>query len=390
MSNQNSYTQNQYQVQLFDSLSKIDPIQWNSIKKEVPFCQTHEFLWAIEELHPNLEFRYVLLTENNTIKAAVYVQLLDFSFKNLVNYGTQKNNGIKNNIKKFIAKKDTKLLNLGNVFFTGDKGIISNQDEDIISLLPDLFNQIQKSFTQKKPTATLIANIYLEEEATCTQFCNRSFHPFITEPDMYLTLQNQWHSFDDYLQALSSKYRIRAKKVLSTSRDISTHEFSLDDLIKNKEKLNGLYNNVVNHVAFNMATLNVDFFEKIKQQYTDNCNILGYFLADELVGFACIFCKDISTMHVHYIGLNYEINKSHKLYNRMLLDFVKFGIEKQRQIIHFGRTATEIKTTIGAHPKELKAYLKMNNRITNTALPYFLKKIKPTEYIVRNPFKEEH
>jgi len=174
MSNQNSYTQNQYQVQLFDSLSKIDPIQWNSIKKEVPFCQTHEFLWAIEELHPNLEFRYVLLTKNNTIKAAVYVQLLDFSFKNLVNYGTQKNNGIKNNIKKFIAKKDTKLLNLGNVFFTGDKGIISNQDEDIISLLPDLFNQIQKSFTQKKPTATLIANIYLEDEATCTQFCNRS------------------------------------------------------------------------------------------------------------------------------------------------------------------------------------------------------------------------
>ena len=57
----------------------------------------------------------------------------------------------------------------------------------------------------------------------------------------------------------------------------------------------------------------------------------------------------------------------------MLLDFVRFAIEKGKRNIHFGRTATEIKTTIGAEPKALHAYLKMNNGLVNSTLPYFLK-----------------
>jgi hypothetical protein len=106
-----------------------------------------------------------------------------------------------------------------------------------------------------------------------------------------------------------------------------------------------------------------------------------------MVGFSCLFHVDPATLHVHYIGLNYEINASHKLYNRMLLDFVKFAIECRVQKVHFGRTATEIKSTIGAEPNPLQAYLKMNNRIMNASLPYFLKRIKPQEYTARNPFK---
>jgi len=36
----------------------------------------------------------------------------------------------------------------------------------------------------------------------------------------------------------------------------------------------------------------------------------------------------------------------------------------------------------------LQAFLQMNNRLLNASLPYFLKRIKPQEYIVRHPFKE--
>jgi hypothetical protein len=106
-----------------------------------------------------------------------------------------------------------------------------------------------------------------------------------------------------------------------------------------------------------------------------------------LVSFACLFHVDKSILHVHYIGLNYEINKTYKLYNRMLLDFVRFAILKGKTKIHFGRTATEIKTTIGAEPIPLHAYLKMSNVLANATLPYFLKRIKPAAYIARNPFK---
>ncbi len=379
--------ENKYQIQLFDSITKIDAFIWNAIDTDIAFYQTHAFLSTIETLHPDIGFRYVLVYENSVLIAAIYVQLLNFSYKNLVNYGTEKNKGVKSSVKKYIAKKSTKLLNLGNVFFTGDNGIISKNEDTILPHIPTIFRHIHQSYQEQKPKAFLIANIYLQDEDKCANYCHGAFHPFITEPDMFMHVDNSWKSFDDYVQALASKYRIRAKKVLSVSNNIISKELTLTEIQAQAADFNKLYNNVVNHVAFNMATLNIQFFEEIKKLYNDNCSILGYYLDDELVSFACIFHVDASTVHVHYIGLNYDINKSHKLYNRMLLDFVKFAIDRQKFRIHFGRTATEIKTTIGAKPNELRAYLKMQNPIFNRMLPYFLNRIKPQEYIVRNPFK---
>lgn len=376
-----------YSIQIFESISVIDSSKWNTINPLLPFFQTHQFLAKVEAIQKDLQFRYVLVSKEEKIIAALYVQLLDFSFKNLVNYGTEKSTGVKSSFKKYIASKNAKLLNLGNVFFTGDKGVICQNDEIIIPLIPKIFKAIHKTFADKKPSAFLVANIYLQDEAKCINFGNSAFHPFNTEPDMFMTVDENWKSFDDYMNALSSKYRVRSKKVLTTSAEIIQKEFSIEDIKHNKEALSNLYNNVVNHVAFNMAILNIDFFEEMKLLYGEKCTILGYYLKDELVSFACLFHADSTTLHVHYIGLNYDINKEYKLYNRMLLDFVKFAIEKEKRNIHFGRTATEIKTTIGAEPKALHAYLKMNNRLINTTLPYFLNRIKPTEFIARNPFK---
>ena len=202
-----------------------------------------------------------------------------------------------------------------------------------------------------------------------------------------MNLGDSWNSFEDYMNSLSSKYRVRAKKVLFASNNIIQKELSLDDIYAQKDSLEKLYSNVVNNVAFSMATLTMECFCRMKKMYAEKCTILGYYLNDELVSFACLFHVDKSTLHVHYIGLNYEINKEYKLYNRMLLDFVKFAIEQKKKHIHFGRTATEIKTTIGATPNPLQAYLKMNNSIANIALPSLLKRIKPAEFIARNPFK---
>ena len=374
-------------IQIFSNIALIDAVQWNTIFEALAFYQRHEFLSAIESIQQNLEFRYVLVFKDEKLIAAVYMQLLDFSFRNLVHYGTEKSSNVSKKIKQYIAAKSTKLLHLGNVFFTGDKGIITNDDTFVLEILPEILKKVRTSFEFKKPTAYLISNITLKEENKCNYIGNNAFHAFTTEPDMYLKLHENWHSFDDYLNTLSSKYRVRAKKIFQTSYDIISKELSLTDIEIEKQNLEKLYNNVVNHVAFNMAVLNIDFFNKMKAIYKEQCKIIAYYLGEKQVGFACVFLVDTAVVHVHYIGLDYDINKQYKLYNRMLLDFVRLGIENNKKAIHFGRTATEIKTTIGAEPTVLKAYLKMKNPLFNAALPYFLKRIRPTEYIVRNPFK---
>lgn len=382
-----SVLENNYSTQFYSSISSVDANLWNLISDNIPFYKRHEFLSAIEDTHQDIEFRYVLVTKNDVVVAALYMQLLDFSFKNLVNYSDENSTGIKSSFKKYISQKNTKLLNLGNVFFTGDNGIIAKNDEEIIPLIPQIFKITSNTFTKNKPSASLVANIYLQDEKKCDVFGHSAFHSFTTEPDMFMQVDETWNSFDDYMDSLSSKYRVRAKKVLATSNNIIQKELSLEDINNNHEFLEKLYSNVVNHVAFNMATLKMDCFARMKDLYGDKCTILGYYLNDELVSFTCLFHVDKSTLHVHYIGLNYEINKTYKLYNRMLLDFVKFAIEQKKKHIHFGRTATEIKTTIGAAPNPLQAYLKMNNSLANIALPSFLKRIKPAAFIARNPFK---
>jgi hypothetical protein len=72
----------------------------------------------------------------------------------------------------------------------------------------------------------------------------------------------------------------------------------------------------------------------------------------------------------------------------MLLDVVQLAIQQNIHQIHFGRTATEIKSTIGAKPVLLNAYLKINNRFYNRITPYILKRIKAPAFTMRNPFKD--
>lgn len=383
--------QNNLTIKIYASIHEINTSEWNTINTKIPFFQSHAFLLMIENIQNTLQFRYVLVYKKEELVASLYFQLLDFTFKNLVNYSSEQleKNGFKSAIKKYIAQKNTKLLNLGNVFFTGDNGIIAKNEIDIIEQLPTFFDAVYATFSEKKPSASLLANIYIKDEEKCKRFCEQAFHPFTTEPDMFMQINENWHSMVDYMNSLSSKYRVRTKKILSSSINIIKKEFSLDEIHFYKNEIHLLYNNVVNHVAFNMAMLNIDFFENAKSLYNEKCVISGYFLNDQLVGFSCLFNIEIDTLHVHYIGLNYDVNKEYKLYNRMLLDFVDFAIQHQVKNIHFGRTATEIKTTIGAKPNPLRAYLKMNNRFLNMALPSFLNRIKPPEYVVRNPFKTE-
>lgn len=376
-----------YSLEIVDTLSAIDKDVWDSIDTEKPFFQSYTFLSVIESIHPEIEFRYVLVFKDGQVIAALYTQLLDFSFRNLVNYSEQSSNAFKVRFRNYMAGKKTKLLNLGNVFFTGDKGIICKQEETVILQIPRIFYIINQSFKKNRPSAFLIANIYLEDEKKCTSFYNNAFHPFVTDPDMFMSIRPSWGDFEGYMDALSSKYRVRAKKVLSVSSGITVRDFGMEEIQSQKLNISRLYNNVVNHVAFNMATLNIDFFEQMKAAYREKCSILGYFMDNTLVSFVCLFNVDSDTMHVHYIGLDYDLNGEYKIYNRMLLDFVRLAIENNKKQIHFGRTATEIKTTIGAVPNPLHAYIKMNNGLVNASLPYFLKRIKPPEYTARNPFR---
>lgn len=72
----------------------------------------------------------------------------------------------------------------------------------------------------------------------------------------------------------------------------------------------------------------------------------------------------------------------------MLYDIVQAGIDKACTKIGFARTATEIKSSIGATASQYWCYLKHTKPIINKCIPALLQYLTPVEdWEKRNPFK---
>jgi hypothetical protein len=76
------------------------------------------------------------------------------------------------------------------------------------------------------------------------------------------------------------------------------------------------------------------------------------------------------------------------LYLNMLYNMTEFGIENGFKKIIFGRTALEIKSSIGAIPVKMSGFIYHNNKIINKYLGNFFQKLEPNiEWQMRHPFK---
>ena len=132
--------------------------------------------------------------------------------------------------------------------------------------------------------------------------------------------------------------------------------------------------------------MNLDTYSHLSRALKENFIVKGYFLENRLIGFLTALVND-NKLDAHFIGLDYELNKSHAIYPRILNDYVRIGIEKQVSSINLGRTASEIKTTIGANPVELSCYIKHKNPFLNSLIKPFLRRIKIKEFKQHSPFK---
>ena len=63
-----------------------------------------------------------------------------------------------------------------------------------------------------------------------------------------------------------------------------------------------------------------------------------------------------NNLDAHFVGINYEYNREYAVYQRMLYDYIQIAIENRLQQINFGRTASEIKSSVGAEPQNLTIY----------------------------------
>jgi predicted N-acyltransferase len=187
----------------------------------------------------------------------------------------------------------------------------------------------------------LVKDFYTPELFT-TQFIKYGFSRLQVEPNMIIKLQDSWRSFEDYKEALKSKYRVKVNKADSKSAQLHCKLLDESEFKLYKNQLQSLYENTIKNANFNAQVLNLNTYLRLRKAFKKDFTVTAYFLADQLVGFATALVND-KHLDAHFIGLNYDLNKTHSIYPRILNDYIRLGIKKRLKQINFGRTASEIK-----------------------------------------------
>jgi hypothetical protein len=378
---------NSYITTLYPSIELIDSAIFEEVNPDKSVYFSKPFLKSFELSNPQIEFKYITISnaKKNTVALAL-VQVINLSVE-----GTLKNIKVASFVRKFLSlffcNEYIKIMFCGNIFLSGEHGISSSNSISKNEIMIQIGTALDAVAANTKPLHAIFIKDFKGESLKNTrQFLNFGYSEIKVEPNMIIQLQPEWKSFEDYKNILKSKYRVKANKADSTSSTLNTRLFTEHDFETYKDELQALYQNTIANASFNAQVLNLNTYIHLRATFKDNFIVKAYFLEDKLVGFLTALVNK-NTLDAHFIGLDYELNKSHAIYPRILNDYVRLGIEKQVSSINLGRTASEIKTTIGANPLELSCYIKHKNPFLNSLIKPFFKRIKVKEFRQHSPFK---
>lgn len=388
----------EFALTAYSDIGKLGASQWNKYVPEMNVLMQYENLQLLQTIQSsNMQFRYVLVKRDGITIGVMYFQIVTFHANQLINYFPEVRQGnvamqiAKNLTEKILNAINVKLLVSGNVFMTGENGFYFSAEISKATRAKIVRRTVRQLLNDNPDIkATLISDLYAPKTEFDTDFRTYGYHQITVESDMSMLIKPEWKTFDDYLNTLSSKYRVRAKKVfaLCDQAKVTMKDFSAEDIAQHEEQLYLLYKKVMIKADFKLAELDKNFFRQQKLQTPDNYFLHAYSKNEELIGFISAF-KFGPRMEVHYTGMSHEVSKPIHLYQHMMYDMLKKGIEVGARQLHFGRTAPEIKSTIGAKPSPMYGYVKHFNPIINFLLVRnYTASLKPQNYIFRNPFKE--
>lgn len=386
----------QFSVQIHDTIAAVDAFHWNKFIPQSNLLMQADYLSMLEETQQgNMRFKYALVKRDNLSVGVIYFQIVKFEAAQLINYFPEGNSFTLSSLRKMssgiLSVINATLLVSGNTFMTGENGFYFKQDIDHITRGKILRKTIREICAlDSTVSAVLLSDLYMPKTDFDSGFLEQGFREITVESDMSIVIKPEWKSFNDYLQSLSSKYRVRAKKVYSLCNEnhVRTLDMTLSDIELHQDRIFDLYGKVMKKADFKLSGLTLDYFRKQKALMPDTYKLYAYFKDDVMIGFISAFILG-KRMEVHYVGMDHDICKPIHLYQHMMYDMIALGISAGVDKLHFGRTAPEIKSTIGAVPSPMYGYLKHLNPMVNLMLvkPYTAN-LKPKQYTFRNPFKD--
>lgn len=374
---------------IYQSANEL-PENWNTIANSTIFLQRDYFEILEKSCPSNMRCFFIGVFQNNQLVGVALSQFLDLN--KLESFG-ERDKCLKTIIRNFAFKRfSSHVLFLGNCMLTGENAytfLNSIPFEEQIKVLNEALNNIELIVKKEG------IKIHLR---TCKDFSKGEIDkinqtPFgsvfqlTTQPNMIFSIPDHWKNEQDYINALSKKYRDQYKRARKKAEGIVKRKLSLEEIEQNEALIYELYYHVAKNASFNSFFLSKNHFSCLKKLWKDNFLFYGYFMNEKLIGFNTLI-KNGDAMDTYFLGYDEAIQREKMLYLNMLYDMIVYSIKKEFKTIIFARTALEIKSSVGAKPETMYGLMEHKNPIINYFLPHFFHYFEPkTIWQERNPFQ---
>ena len=314
--------------------------EWNAAAPEHNLFLQKTYLQLLEDNPPeNVHFVYMLYFKKSKPVGVAIGQVGNFSADKNINDETSSEAeesktrclilGVSNFLKSFVAKKvDITAFVCGNALLTGESHNICFRDgevtkEDEYNILNDTMIFVQKELDKKDVHISLTyLKEYHQSQRPLSQKLlveKNKYHEFTAQPNMVLDFREDWNSFDDYLAAMSSKYRVRVKRAFKKGVAIERKDFGVTEIEENLERIYDLYSRIADGSVFNLVKLNPRYFVALKEKLGDDFKMTGYYIDGKLAAFFTTI-KNYHEIEAHFLGYDETYNREHQMYLNILYD----------------------------------------------------------------------
>jgi hypothetical protein len=157
-----------------------------------------------------------------------------------------------------------------------------------------------------------------------------------------IILQNHFKNRDAYVASLRSSYRRRLKIINQNNNDL---KFEIKTCSDFTEQMYQQYIRVYQRSNEKLEKLNFEFFKNLPDDFKLTVCYNNY----EVIGWNIT----LLTRHCFYFflgGINYDYNKTHQTYFRLLAAIIDEGIKNKVEYIDLGQTAETPKMRFGGIP----------------------------------------
>ncbi len=388
-------TNTAYTTEIFNRIAEVPQAMWQQIVPQEHTFLNYDYLTAFEACCSiNMGFKYVVFRKEGRLAGVASFQTILFDGNNIGTEESRKELSFwARMVNSIVSRMKMRLLVLGNTFMTGEYGwyftdVKAPGIEEVSALQMVIKELVDEAKASKKPVSgVLFKEVFTENLGAFPELQKAGYFEFPVQPDMILDIDPEWKTFDGYLAAMSSKYRVRMRKALKDMDGVEIRRITLAEIREHMTEMKDLYQQVVDASEFKLATFRLDHIQYLMEQMPEKFWIDGFWLDGKLVSFIS-FYEHQGQVVAGMMGMDREAQKTYDLYLNVLILVARRGIEHGAKQSVFGRTAMEIKSSVGAQPHDMYLYARHVSGWKNKVIIPMVKILtrnKPWKQ--RSPFK---